>query len=585
MPIALLLHPVAGALWRGVHGVQGGLGLSAWVELVRLEEVLIGRAQGAFLVRWFGPRLPLRGGHLRVVLVNLEALRERFLAIQRARVRETPGLNLEEPLAGFTGIAAGLALSPTGVLLLVAFLLRNLPGWFAAVVGAIAGVLVGVLVGGLVLGAGVLDLPLALLGLPAAGALRPDWLRKYGLVHEALGAAARLMEAFLGFVDVLLGPREQVRNPILRGILEVFDALARFVPFVMAAAAVLIVYVAGNTLKLARQAVALLEVKDAVLESVALVVSNTSETLAGMLSGPGSPFEGLRLTLTAIGRALAAVGRQLSGLVEQVSTTFVRFAESSGARLGGYGEQLHGFFSAAFETHPLGRVMTSFLHQVEVIQEALSQLPPKPSKPPEPPSEGGWLFPEWLLAPPPPMPPPPKLPKPADIAARMGGLPRIELEKLKPREGLYNVFDTLRGRRPFIGPQGLAELEVARDIHGVLGRERREQVRKAGVELARARARETALREVMVGVVETVLPPAFHAYVPTLREVFEALDENLYGGKTYPVKTPRDSGKLRPVVHRLHLRHPDGATAEVTGFRTLLLQRLGEQRYLAPGEV
>lgn len=579
MPIALLLQPLAGALRRGIQGAPGALGLSAWVELVRMEEVLIGRARGAFLVRWFGPRFPMRGGHLRGVLVNLDALRERFLAVQRARAPEAPGLNFQEPLAGLAGIAAGLLLSPTSILLLVAFLLRKLPGWLAALLSTLSGVVVG----GVALAVGIVALPLALLGLLGVGVFKPEWLQRYELVYEVLGAAARLTDAFLGFMDVLLGPRAKVRNPILRDLFEVFDGLAKFVPLVLALLSVLVVYLGNNILKLARQAVALLEVKDATLDAVSLVVSNTSETLAGMLSGPRSPWVGLTRTFSAVARMLKTIGGKLSARLGEVSTAFKSFGASAGAKVGGYGARLKGFFADAFETHPTGAVIDAFLRQAAVIGEALAALPPEPPKPPKPKSGGGWPFPKWLLAPPPPMPTFPKLPTPADIARRMGGLPQSL--KVEPRYKWQDIVrDTIAGKRPLLHSEGLEELEVARGIHNALARERREQERAAGKALMRARAQETALREVMVGVVETVLPPALHAHVPMLREVFEAIDENLYGGKKYPVRTPPDSGRLRPVVHRLHLRHPDGATAEVKGFKDRLVHLLHEQQYRAPAE-
>ena len=165
MPLALPLQSVAHTLRRGIQGAPGALGLSAWVDLVRTEEVLIGRARGAFLVRWFGTRFPMRGGHLRGVILNLDALRERFLAVQRAQAPQTPGLNLQEPVAGLAGIAAGLFLSPAGFALFMAYVLRSLPGWLAVPLSLIAGILIG----GVAAGICTAGLPLSVLGLLGVG--------------------------------------------------------------------------------------------------------------------------------------------------------------------------------------------------------------------------------------------------------------------------------------------------------------------------------------------------------------------------------------------------------------------------------
>src|SRR5258708_794059 len=123
MPIGLLLQETVFTFrWGAFH-------LEPWSHLVRTEELLIDRARSAFLVHWFGPDLPLNGFYVAVVIDNLRELRERYFAVASALAPEPAGPNLLTPLSGLVGEIAGIALSPTGVLLAVAVILRNAPYW------------------------------------------------------------------------------------------------------------------------------------------------------------------------------------------------------------------------------------------------------------------------------------------------------------------------------------------------------------------------------------------------------------------------------------------------------------------------
>src|SRR5262245_19572299 len=108
MPISLLLREAVYAFrWGAYH-------LGAWGHLVRTEEVLIGRARGAFLSHWFGPGLPLSGSFVAIVLANLGELQERYFLVSASALPELEGPSLGEPLAGLFGEVAGILLSPTG---------------------------------------------------------------------------------------------------------------------------------------------------------------------------------------------------------------------------------------------------------------------------------------------------------------------------------------------------------------------------------------------------------------------------------------------------------------------------------------
>lgn len=584
MPISLLLTPVATAFWRGVRGTPGVLGLEHWVELVRLEEVLIGRARGAFMVRWFGTRFPLQGSHLRGYFVNLDALRERFLAAQRSVVPETRGLNLLEPVAGLGGIALGVLLSPTSLLLAGLGTWRLLGHW----AWMLGGIVLGPVIGALAAALGALALPLALMGALVAGLAQPESLRA---LHEVLGSVARLVDAFLRFMDVLTGPREGVRNPVVRGVLEILDGLARLVPLGIALFAVVVGRVGALVVPLTRQAVALLEVTDIVMDAIGFALGHIGEALKEGFAGPGSPTGMLVMTFGAIGRAFGKVGGRLVKLLGVMASTFSALGTSVREKVGAFVSDVKGFFIAAFEEHPVGAAVLALVQQIGILEKVHARIPPKPPKPPKSSSSGGSSLPSWLPSPPP-FPALPSLPSTTSIAERVGGLPR--LGHLLPRITLNALFDPLAEERPHLGPEALAALAGARKLDSVFARERRALERREGMEpglaLAVYRAREQPLRDAITDVVRSVLPPEIRGYLPELLHVFEQLDEALYSRmkerKTtaFPVKDLPDTGQLRPVVHRLHLRHPEPESPQARAFQALLVRTLGQQRYPAPAE-
>ena len=103
MPMALLLQKQFKVFNKGARS------LTPWIELVRLEGLLIARARSAFLVHWFGSGVPLQGLYLRIAIHNLDELRERYREVT-AQVRpRSSGPNLTEPLAGLAGTIGALS--------------------------------------------------------------------------------------------------------------------------------------------------------------------------------------------------------------------------------------------------------------------------------------------------------------------------------------------------------------------------------------------------------------------------------------------------------------------------------------------
>jgi hypothetical protein len=127
MPLALLLQKQVAVLEKGAKK------LGPWAELAYLEELLIDRARSAFLVHWFGSRLPLSGLNLRVAIENLDDLRARYLEVTRSVQPPPSGLNLTEPLAGLVGTLFGSLSAPINSMFLYAAVARLIPRWWMAV--------------------------------------------------------------------------------------------------------------------------------------------------------------------------------------------------------------------------------------------------------------------------------------------------------------------------------------------------------------------------------------------------------------------------------------------------------------------
>src|SRR5262249_21297868 len=155
-------------------------------------------------------------------------LREHYFAVTRAVSPEPTGPNLTEPLAGLVGEIAGIALSPTGTILALAVMVRNIPHWLHVLLNALGWKIVFLplepLLAPFVAPA---LLPLALFGGLVLTITNPHEVRT---VYDFLGAAARLIIAAVDFIKLLLGPRQQIGNPLLRAIFDLFDTLAGLFP-------------------------------------------------------------------------------------------------------------------------------------------------------------------------------------------------------------------------------------------------------------------------------------------------------------------------------------------------------------------
>src|SRR5262245_55312770 len=231
MPLAILLQEQLSVLTKGVKKLE------RWEAATEAFSLVVDRLRSAYLVRWFGTALPSVGLALKVAFANMHELRARWIAIGAGRAGETPpiGPNLTEPLLGASGTLVGIFATPLNSVLLGLALGSLVDRWWVRVL-AVANWLTAGLLGtgalGLVGTVGGVGLLFALSAWAISGQPRE--------LFDLLGAIAELVEPLQRFWRQVTGPREAVRNPLLREILVLGDRTAALTAFLLGAFAVLI---------------------------------------------------------------------------------------------------------------------------------------------------------------------------------------------------------------------------------------------------------------------------------------------------------------------------------------------------------
>ncbi|WP_163993077.1 hypothetical protein [Pyxidicoccus caerfyrddinensis] len=606
MPVSLLLQEVLGPLLNdqpptlafgtlALDRARRGLTrLGPFNRLVSLEETLIGRARSAFLVHWFGTGLPTEGLALRVSIANIDHLRRRYQAVLAATPSGGRGLNLTEPLLGLVGTVAGVVLSPAGIFSVTMLALRSMRTWLRILLGALAGVVVpafGAVIGVLLLPAG--------LGVAVLAGLRNE--QPLRALYDLMGALARLIHQVNQFIDLLLGPRERIRNPLLRQTLEVFDRFARLIPFVLALFSIVLARLGPLILPLARQGAALIPLTRAVLGAVGAILEEVPQVLGRAFSFSRSqPLGRLWAVFSSIGPMLQRVTERIKSLFEEVALTLPRIGERVMTAVQSFFNAARAVVLRNLQAHPRVIMLQTFRAQLA----DLGRLFAAPAATSAAPSSGGGsgssgsTMPGWLssalgfvFGPPPPLPSAPALPDLAAIEA-MIGRPALSLDRAGIEAAASFIpagtLDVFR-----LADRARADFDRAASPPSELARARRELARELGAPpaevLARIRTEDLPLREALAAVMGRVLPPAIRAYLPDLLDLFRTLDTELYGvtpeqpaPPAFPVLHVPESRRLRVVVRRLQVRSAGSDGPHVGVFRDRLVEALQRQSYLAP---
>jgi hypothetical protein len=572
-----------------------------WGRLIDLEQTLLERARGAFLARWFGGGLPTSQGEPLVFLSNIEELTARVRQLRRGSPSQEADRNLTEPLAGITGTLVGALLSPTSSFILMPVIAEQMPKWTTQLAAALNTITLGAL-GPLVAALGV---PLVGLGAPYLALTRPaEAVAGFGI----LGALAGLFLALRRFFEQLVGPRSEVRNPLLRQVLNVLDSWATLVPFLFALVAFAITWLGPKLAPLARQLDLLIKLAEDVFSVIGLVVTDLFERLQGLFVGKNSPWAVVGRIAGTFRQWLGLMGRQFVELLGAGAKVFEPLAVLPAAGEKGPPRKVLPFvrdLEAAFDmVGPLFKQLTSenwlVLRGKEIgerlthIVAIFGNLEKHPVKHKEP----GWLkarqtrkFKEAV----PPWPTDlawPEAPIIRDFPSAefiFGEAKRItERDWVQP--SLVEAFQKPGGGYAFI---------LDRDAEKALARIKRSPVDLFVAErkslLARpelggktleqylhdAREAEAKLRSELFVVLDSLLPPAVAEHVPNLQGLFWELDTKLYGKKEaeFPVRDLPGGDLLNVKVGPVRIRTPGRKAAIVRDWGKDLKTALQNQVY------
>ena len=579
MPIALLLQETTLAFAFGANK------MSPWVHLVAVEEKLIDRARSAFLVRWFGRGLPLHGFHLRIAIENLEQLRDRYVAAAKSVQPELSGINLTEPLAGAVGQLAGMALSPTGLILLTAALVRKMKTWLGVLLGVLAALVSPAVTGlglGIVIGVGT---PVSLVGGILAGFTGEE---RTGAVIGLLGALAMLFNSARLFLEQLLGPREKVANPVLKQMLGIFDHLAGLVVQLLGFIAVVVTEIGPRLLPLALQIRPFIALIESVLETLKFIWKDLLDHLLQFLDPK-------YFVLRTIDIVVDAISQLIPGLID----SFTAFFKSALAALKGIFKGLEGVAGEPAKAGKPKTIGTGFHGLIETVSDWLDDAVKKSplmvnvgaakkvfamasdalsdkSKSSSPSTFPN--FPKVALTP------------ASTIEAALGGEPFLGLSAIEPLGKIDDfLHGWLLGAAPPLSDEAVKQLERARHPASAFAAEKQQLRESLGGRtpesvLAEQLASQQTLRTLIAGVMGRILPPESRT---SMADAYASIDAALYGAKKepkadFPVRDIPDNGLLRPIVRRLILHSAGGEKLDMQDFADRVRKALLAQPYPAP---
>lgn len=597
MPLALLLQKLTAGLTAAAKA------LAPWQRIVTDESTVVERARGAFLTHWFGPGLPFEGLSLRARIVNLGALDAQFQVAQRSVPRTQGGPNLTAPVMAFAGTLAGVMLSPAGAIIGGVELLRLSEFSFGTLVKAILWMLAPLAFGvGLVLapaGTAVLvggALGAAGLGFALAAALGDR--REIRAVVDLFGSLARFMNAGVLFLDQLLGPPADVRNPLLARLLTVADRGAAMFAQALGAMAVLVTRVGPLLPSVVTTVLGIKalvgSVSAAIGEVVADLLARLEEMRAGRLAI--APLLGrlaalakaqLRRVVAAIVIEVGVLAAALGELGAALSKTFDTFLDKLGQ-----------FLKDLFVKHPVALVFAALHKQITASITAF-KAPPPPGTPKKKAGPSA-LAPLIAALPAFPsirdFPDLPKLPDTTGLRLRLraASVPPLTLRSIT--DAADRLAMASGPAAPIeLGPASRAAIAATARRPSIFAKERSDAELLFGAKLPdalRINKRELAkFRDTISVVVGRVLPPALRATLaPKAAELFAKIDHVVYGeperqvtASPLPVLTPSGPQRVQPVITKLRLRMPGASLGEVRRFQDTLTAKLAARTFAVDG--
>lgn len=606
--------------------------LELWARLASLEEQLLRRAQGAFLVHWFGPLIPEYRLNLHVGIANIAELKARLAAVNGAVQRST-SMNLTRPLAAMLGTIFGSGMSVSGVILQLPYvhdLLEWLSkAWWSALPKLLYTTLVLWVLPAFGPAAG-LFLGVPLVGLWALGtALGND--RETRAEYGLMGDLAMMLDAFLIFWDQLTGPLDKIRNPVLRGLVGLMHRVAHLFAQVLGFVSLIVV-------KVLPLIPSLFEQWRAIKALGADVVSVAADALSTMMDdlmapfGQGSIFDLVMGLFAALAALPGKIIDTVTALIVNTLTTLAQAKDAVTKLVTDFATGLADRIVKAFDATPLGLLIGRIKSFLEVLPRLAALFDAigkrvSPKAPDKGPSkiqkvedslrdwktriytgmaEGlvGGLLPGKRAGKPVGADVGPKL---ADVigAARKLSLPSLPTIKLPalPKTPVLPDIAALEAKIGAPAPHDLVadgakllkeaqDAEAKRKLPAALLRRPKSafaQLLKANAAPAAPSEMQLKLRDAIYFAVGRVLPAALRLQAPKLREYFDKLDKAVYdiaptagAMPDQPQLDLADSGLLQPIVELLTIRAPEGSYApDLRAFRDMVRAALLQQTYAA----
>ncbi len=625
MPIALypeLAQTLADAASR----------LALWARLAPLEGQLLRRAQGAFIVHWFGPMIPEYRLNLLVAFDNMAELRARLVAVNGA-VQQTTGLNLTRPIAAMIGTMLGAGMSVSAIILQLPYvhdLLSLLPPtWWADLFKPLYTTLVMWILPALGPAAVLfIGLPLGV-AFAVGTAIGND--RESRMKYALLGGVAMLLDAFLGFWDQLTGPADRIRNPVLRGMVMLMHRVAHLFAQILGFVSLLVVKVFPLIPGLIDQWRAIkalgIQVMDIATDALATMMDDMMEPF-----GKGAITDLILGLFTALIDLPGKIIDTVSALIRDTLTTLGQAKDFATKMLTDFASGLADRIVKAFDTSAVGVLVariTEFLLVLPAVKAAFALIGKRtgtnaadkgPSKLDQIDkalrsfkvrlimgiAEGvvGDVVPGERAGKPVGTEVGPKL---ADVigAARklsLPNLPSITLPDLPTKPDLPHRA-ALEARIGAPAPRDLGadaakllkdaqDAEAKRNLPAALTLRPKSAFAQALKDNAAPTAPSPAqlmLRDAVYAAVGRVLPAALRLQAPKLREYFDKLDDKIYQTAPTAGSLPEppqlelaDSGLLRPIVEVLAIRAPNNAYApDLRAFRDMVRAAMVNQSYMA----
>jgi hypothetical protein len=576
VPLSILLADTLSVIVKGVTGV------AAWQSITETWTLVVHRLRSAWLVGWFGSRLPISGIDLHVVFVNHEQLRRRWALVTRSDRSTADRPSLLEPLLGISGSLVGTLTMPLNGMLALAALARLKQGIGLTVVAVTNALLYGLPLSAILL----LAVPLAAV-LLFANLAGPQHLEEL----ELLAAATALVLPLTRIWRQASGA-EPVRNPLFAQLLGLLERIVELLPHLLAVVAVAVTRIAPLLAPMRDAILATYLAVTEILAAIKAVADNTWTALSMLWSGPNYLAAALGALTRSVHRLLTRIGVLVRGTLHELTGILLRNLSSTVLTVARWLISVARFVKTVVIDHPVVRALIGLLGAIDVVKAWWARRPPKPTStaPAKPPSP-------WLTS----------FPWPASARALVFALkhtpptPKLTVPDFPPLVGAENIGPIAEAMRtggfgapadPFaLDAAQRARLERYRRPPAALGALWREVDEAAKQQKARDRIFSLSesigrLSELIGPAAEGAVGAQAAAVLPDLDRLLDQLDVAARGRRIdHPVRDLPEPSQVRPVIGRLRVRAqvPDGAgdrvRAEIEAFTTLLRQRLDAAPY------